>query len=61
MYSPRFTGKPCRLTHPFALTNTSATAVSVPAAMPIPHMTPTGGAGQPLTPLNTRVVKVDEA
>jgi streptomycin 3"-adenylyltransferase len=44
----------------FSEGETHSTLVEADSGRPIPRMTPTGGAGQPLTPLNTRVVKVGE-
>jgi DNA-binding HxlR family transcriptional regulator len=40
---------------------TRSTLVESDNGLAIPRMTPTGSDGQTLTPLNTRVVKVDEA
>ncbi|MBP1132519.1 DNA-binding HxlR family transcriptional regulator [Serratia sp. PL17] len=39
---------------------TRSTLVESDSGLTIPRMTPTGSDGQTLTPLNTRVVKVDE-
>ncbi|CAI2417441.1 Uncharacterized HTH-type transcriptional regulator yybR [Serratia ficaria] len=45
----------------FSEGETHSTLVETDGGRPIPRMTPTGSGGQPLTPLNTRVVKVGEA
>lgn len=44
----------------FKVGETRSTLVESDSGLTIPRMTPTGSDGQTLTPLNTRVVKVDE-
>lgn len=46
--------------HLFADQEAHSTLVESDSGQPIPRMTPTGSAGQTLTPLNTQVIKVGE-
>lgn len=46
--------------HLFAEGEAHSTLVESDSGRPVPRLTPIGNAGQTLTPLNTRVVKVEE-